>query len=166
MIVSVAIRMSIVALVATLVSGCGASASPSDPVSFVPAPTTITTPSPQPSIGPSASTAQAAPASPTAEPTAPPAEPEPLAERPTFDVGLMMVTVADRVRVRSSPSTGPESAKYEPVLPLDTVLHALEGPVSGAGYWWYRVELMDPSQHLIGGIREGWVAMTDHSLIR
>ena len=145
-----------------LVSACGAPASTGDPTVATPTPSRQLPVASQQSIGPSPSSAAASHVPPTSEPTAPTEEPEPLTGRPTFDVGLVMVTVADRVRVRSKPSTDSTSVRYEPVLPLDTVLRALEGPVSGSGYWWYRVELLDPSQHLFGGIREGWVAVADH----
>jgi hypothetical protein len=35
-------------------------------------------------------------------------------------------------------------------------------PVAGSGYWWYRIELGDPDQSLVGGVRDGWVAAGDH----
>jgi hypothetical protein len=63
--------------------------------------------------------------------------------------------------MRSKPSVSDASRRYEPVLPLGTHLDALEGPVAGSGYWWYRVRLTE-GQTLFDGVREGWVAAADH----
>ena len=147
-----ATRVLVVALIAVLIGACGASAPPTEP-----GPSGAGAASVRPSP-----TASPVPATSDQPPPSPSAEPDPLGGAPAFDIGTMLVTVSDRVRVRSKPSISEESARYEPVLPLDTALHALEGPVSSAGYWWYRVELAEPGQHLTGGTREGWVAVADH----
>jgi hypothetical protein len=73
----------------------------------------------------------------------------------------MLVTVDHGIRMRSQPRVAEDSTKYEPLLPRNTQLHALEGPLAESGYWWYRVELADPRQSLFGGVREGWVAAAD-----
>jgi hypothetical protein len=74
-------------------------------------------------------------------------------------LGLAAVTVTDGLRVRSQPTVGDESIIYRPLLPRGTRLRLVEGPVSGSGYWWYRVT--DISISLSGDIGEGWVASAD-----
>ena len=71
-----------------------------------------------------------------------------------------MWTVSPNLRVRSKPRVSSDSVKYEPLLPKGTVLSLLEGPVTGSGYWWYKVELLDTT--LRSGRTTGWVAAGDH----
>jgi hypothetical protein len=68
------------------------------------------------------------------------------------------MTVTDSLRVRSHPVVGEESIVYGH-LPKGTRFAVAEGPVSGSGYWWYRVT--DLSITLRGGIRGGWIASAD-----
>jgi hypothetical protein len=74
------------------------------------------------------------------------------------------VTLTDDLRVRSQARVADDSVKYEPLLPKGTLLHILEGPVYGSGFWWYRVTPhasragMDVPLVLSGGATDGWVA--------
>jgi hypothetical protein len=79
-----------------------------------------------------------------------------------------VVTVTDRLRVRSAPRVSDDSIKYEPLLPLGTFLYAFNGPVNESGYNWYEVALFsleltspgpcDAAPGPCGGIYTGWVA--------
>jgi hypothetical protein len=83
-------------------------------------------------------------------------------------LGVTVVTVTDRLRVRSAPRVSDDSIKYEPVLPLGTFLHAFNGPVNESGYSWYEIalfslELTSPgpcgaAPGPCAGIHTGWVA--------
>ena len=76
---------------------------------------------------------------PTASPTAPAATPAPSAGPSNPFLHQVVVTVSDRLRVRSQPRVSDDSIMYEPVLPLGTELTVLDGPVSASGYTWYKV---------------------------
>ncbi|MEO7664518.1 MAG: hypothetical protein ABIV26_05275 [Candidatus Limnocylindrales bacterium] len=72
--------------------------------------------------------------------------------------GVEAMTITDSLRLRSLPSTGDDSLIYQPVLPQRARFRIAEGPVSGSGYWWYRVvDLATP----LGDVHEGWVASAD-----
>jgi hypothetical protein len=72
-------------------------------------------------------------------------------------LGQVVVTVSDRLRVRSEPRVSDDSLKYEPLLPLGTELTVLDGPVEASGYVWYQVR---PVSFLgLEGPGYGWVAM-------
>ncbi len=83
-------------------------------------------------------------------------------------LNAVVVTVSDRVRVRSEPRVSDDSIRYEPLLPLGTSLYVLDGPVSASGYTWYKVAsvslgLIAPGvcgadQGPCDGINYGWVA--------
>jgi serpin B len=91
-----------------------------------------------------------------AEPTSPPfASPSPSSYVPALR--SVVVTVSDRLRVRSQPRVSDDSVKYDPVLPLGTELFVLDGPVSGSGYTWYKVAPVSFAE--LGGPGSGWVAM-------
>ncbi len=86
--------------------------------------------------------------------------------RPSFERGAFIQSAVDRLRVRSRPWVGEDSARYEPLLSQRYVLKVLEGPVAGSGYWWYRVRLADwEDLQLRDGrrerIRSGWIAVAD-----
>jgi hypothetical protein len=68
------------------------------------------------------------------------------------------MTVTDSLRVRSHPLVGDESIVHG-LLPKGTRFNIADGPVTGSGYWWYRVT--DLSITLRGGIRGGWIASAD-----
>ena len=70
-----------------------------------------------------------------------------------------MVTVTDRLRVRSQPRVSDDSVKYEPVLPIGTTLFVLDGPVSASGYTWYKVAPVSFAE--LAGPGNGWVAIAD-----
>jgi serpin B len=133
-------RSSLLALLvsAVLATGCASASSPTpaSPSTRLSAPAS-TVPTPAPS-----STAPADPA---------------LIGIP---VGASALTVSDRVRVRSKPWVGDDSALYTPLLSRNAELLILEGPIAGSGYWWYRVQ--PTSLQLDNGITEGWVAVADH----
>ena len=69
--------------------------------------------------------------SPAASPSGPAASPSSGAAASL--VNAVVVTVSDRLRVRSEPRVADDSIKYEPVLPLDTALFVLDGPVQRLG---------------------------------
>jgi hypothetical protein len=66
----------------------------------------------------------------------------------------VVVTIVDRVRVRSEPRIADDSILYEPVLPTGTALFVLDGPTVASGYEWYQVV---PLSFEVGG-GYGWVA--------
>ncbi len=83
--------------------------------------------------------------------------PIPLATPTDLLVGQVVVTVSDGLRVRSEPRVSDDSIKYEPLLPLDTELTVVGGPVYSSGYVWY--EVTPVSFALRDGQRQGWVAL-------
>jgi serpin B len=125
----------VVSLIVLLVSACG---------SNVPTPTPVVSSSASPVSPPATSIPIASPSSPPTDPFA----------------GSLVVTVSDRLRVRSAPEVSDASLKYEPLLPLGTELRVIGGPVSASGYVWYDVAPV--SLPLSGGVDHGWVAMADH----
>jgi hypothetical protein len=155
------VRASTVLLAITLVTAaCGASAPSAIPSRDA------TSASPQsgdvvPSAGASSVPTPTGRPSPTIEPisatSAPVAGPGP---RPAFEAGECLWTVSDDLRVRSQPGVGPDSRRYEPLLPKGTTLCVIDGPVEASGYWWYQVELEPEDLH--GGFTTGWVAAGDH----
>ena len=135
-------RPSVVLLIcAVLFWGCGSSA---------PSPSSTEVPKP-PSLS-------ASPAASTPMPAAVlPAAPAPSAESGDPFLDQVVVTVSDRLRVRSEPRVSDDSIRYEPVLPLGTELTVLDGPVSASGYTWYKVAPVS-----FGGLEGpgyGWVAL-------
>ena len=157
-------RAAIVLVIGLLIAGgCGSSspsASPS-PVATpsVPAATSTgsaTTPAPTNTAPPSPTATATAMPTATATPTATPAPTASAVPADPF-LGQVVVTVSDRLRVRSQPRVSDDSIRYEPLLPLGTELFVLDGPASGSGYTWYKVRPvsfigLDPPG-------EGWVAM-------
>jgi len=130
-------RRALIALLTTaiLVAGCG-TAAPS-----------LTPATPLPTQAPASTVPSTAP-SPSLQPTATPAGPF---------LGQLVVTVSDRLRIRSQPWVGEDSIKYEPLLPIYTELRVLDGPVTGSGYVWYQVEPVGFS--LYDGPGYGWAAV-------
>jgi serpin B len=136
------IRIDLVPLiVALLIAGCGSSDS-----------------SPAPAAPPAAAPSAAAPSARAIASAIPSAEPSPSPGDPLL--GALVVTVSDRLRVRSEPRVSDDSIKYEPLLPLGTELRVVGGPVSDSGYVWYQIEPVSFS--LSHGVVRGWVAMGDH----
>ncbi len=133
-------RKATLLITAVLLWGCGSSApSPSSPeVANAAAATT------SPALP-----ARTAFASPMPAPT--PSDP-----RDQF-LDQVVVTVSDRVRVRSEPRVSDDSTKYETVLPIGTELMVLDGPVTASGYTWYKVAPV--SFDGLEGPGFGWVAM-------
>jgi serpin B len=133
-------RSAALLLITLFVSGCGS---------------TVPTPSATTAISPATPAPPAASPSPSAAAVA---SPSPMLVDPLL--GSVVVTVTDRLRVRSAPEVSDTSIKYEPVLPLETELRVIGGPVSASGYVWY--EVAPVSYALAHGIAHGWVAMADH----
>ena len=78
---------------------------------------------------------------------------------PAFPVGSVVITVADRLRVRSLPRVSDDSIKFGPLLPLGTELRVVDGPVIASDYVWWQVE---PVSFSLRDASRGWVAMADH----
>ena len=131
-------RPEIVCLMAAvLVWGCG---------SAPPTPSSSQVPNPTYSASPEVSTA-----------TLPVLSPAPSGGSLDPLLNAVVVTVSDRLRVRSEPRVSDDSIMYEPVLPLGTELTVLDGPVSASGYVWYKIAPVS----FVGleGPGYGWVAL-------
>jgi hypothetical protein len=143
-------RLQLVSLI--LVVACSAPSTSPTPRPNPPEPTS--TPAPRATLSPGAT-------APPASPTPPPHDGDPL-------VNTVVVTVADKVRVRSEPRVADDSWKYEPLLPQGTSLYVFGGPVSADGYTWYEVGTISvglkepgtcsPGPDSCDGISSGWVA--------
>ncbi len=73
-----------------------------------------------------------------------------------LSVGDHAQVVTNDLRLRSKPSVGSDSQKYEPLLQRGNGLWVLGGPVAGSGYSWYRVARA--TQWVGDTFGEGWVA--------
>jgi hypothetical protein len=71
-------------------------------------------------------------------------------------IGSVVVTVVDRLRVRSAPRISQDSFKLEPVVPQGAKLYVLDGPESASGYTWYQVVPLSART-----LPSGWVAIAD-----
>ena len=127
----------VVALFVAILAGCGA-----------PPPSAPPSPSPTAATGSSRDAA-----GPQTSPTTSP----PVAYVPVH--GSVVVTVTDRLRVRSEPRVSDNSVKYDPVLPIGTTLFVLDGPVNASGYTWYKVAPVSFAE--LAGPGNGWVAIAD-----
>jgi hypothetical protein len=58
-------------------------------------------------------------------------------------VDMVVRTVAPDLQARSAPSVGASSRKIEPLLPQDSRLFVIAGPISADGYAWYQVLSFD-----------------------
>jgi hypothetical protein len=67
----------------------------------------------------------------------------------------VVVTLEDRLRVRSKPGVSADSRLLDPLLPAGTKAFVLDDPVSGSGYEWYHVVPIGPRQR---PLPMGWVA--------
>lgn len=123
------------------------SSRPSAGSSTLSAPDSPAPPSPTPG---SSDPATQSPAATSTGPSVAPSTPQPT-------LPPVAVTVSDRLRVRSLPRVSTDSIKFEPVLPLGTMLLVLDGPVEGSGYTWYMVEPVSFSG--LSGPGFGWVAI-------
>ncbi len=157
-------RLGSILFVAIVIAGCGApTPSPAASVSRVsPWPPLPSVSAGVPSAGPSfaAPTALSSPQAGFEPSPGSPARTPTMGPRPPFQPEALVVTVSDDLRVRSKPRVSADSAKYQPLLAIGTVLEVLGGPVAASGYWWYRVRLVDST--LRDGITTGWVAAADH----
>jgi hypothetical protein len=93
-----------------------------------------------------------------------PASTPPSAGSPLGPDTLGVVLATDGLRVRSLPTVGSESERYEPLLPEGTRFYAVEGPVDADGYAWYQVQPYGGEERLpfgwiAGGSRDGepWI---------
>jgi hypothetical protein len=148
------------ALLSGLLGGCVsaepsasplASASPSQatspsPAAAPPSDTSLPSPSPSPLPG------SADPAGPSPEASL--VTPAPSAANAEFRVPSLVATVQPDVRVRSAPGVASTSEKLTPLLPADTELVILSGPVAADGYHWYEVTPLVTASSL----PHGWVA--------
>jgi hypothetical protein len=79
-------------------------------------------------------------------------------------VGQVVTTLADEgLRVRSEPRISDDSEKYNPLLPLGTMLYVLDGPVSASGYAWYEVAPLTSTDSTLdfrgsATLPSGWIA--------
>ena len=93
-----------------------------------------TSPAPTSSPPPTSSspTTTPPPVAPSTPPAGSPATPAPSGGPIDPLLNAVVVTVSDRIRVRSEPRVSDDSIMYEPVLPLGTELTVLDGPVSAS----------------------------------
>ena len=144
-------RLVLVVLVALVIGACGPSASersaasPSRPGAATAtevASSEATSPEPDATEDPTpAETADA-----TAESSA--ATDDPF-------LGRAVMTIVDRIRVRSQPRVSNDSVRQGALLPVGTSLFVVGGPVSASGYTWYGVAPLLPST---ADLRSGWIA--------
>jgi hypothetical protein len=130
-----------------LLAGCGSASPALDPRTST-APTTAAPPSAAIVVAP-------APLPATTTPEAAPSG----AARP-LDAGglgpdtLGVVVATDGLRVRSLPTLGDQSERFEPTLPEGVRLYVVDGPVTADGYAWYQVQPYGAPEHL----PFGWIA--------
>jgi hypothetical protein len=105
-------------------------------------------------LQPSSTPARTEPSPPTAV-SASPASPSPV----VFARDSVVVTLENRLRVRSKPGVEADSKLLEPLLPAGTTLFVLEGPLVASGYEWYRVVPIAPRDRTLP---HGWVARSSH----
>jgi hypothetical protein len=156
----VLVLFGVAAILVGCVSSAGASPEPSVGPSS-PAPTVDLTPPPSPTTSASPTTG------PSPTPATAPASSSPVSDHPSaagWPAGTVVATLADEgLRVRSQPSVGDDSERYEPLLALGTELLVLGGPVSASGYAWYQIVPLTsvaPSLEYWGSdtLPSGWVA--------
>jgi hypothetical protein len=104
-------------------------------------------PSPRSSAVPSES---AAPLMPSA--TAPAAPSSDVAGLGPDTLGVVVAT--DGLRVRSLPTVGEASKRFEPLLPHGVRFYVVDGPVTADGYTWYQVQPYHGKEQL----PFGWIA--------
>ena len=157
-----------VATLAALAAACGSSPPSLSPSAAPPASSASPAPSAsidvaQGSSAPSPVPSPSASPRPAATPRVAPVEVrgEELGPRPDLYRGATVMTVTGDLRLRSKPRVSEDSIRYKPLMGYGTDLEILDGPVSGSGFWWYRVRLLD-GLTLDGGIDRGWVAAADH----
>ncbi|HET9084453.1 MAG TPA: hypothetical protein VFN41_08625 [Candidatus Limnocylindrales bacterium] len=151
-------------LIGVLVMACGGAVGPataptSPAVSAPTASDAIVEPTPDATQALPTEAASLAPSVTTVEPT--PRASLPIGPKPTFRAGDIVMTISDRVRVRSKPGVSADSIKYEPLLRIGSDVKILRGPTAASGYWWYRVHLED-GLTLRDGVDIGWIAAADH----
>jgi hypothetical protein len=78
-------------------------------------------------------------------------------------VDMVVRTVAPDLQARSAPSVGASSRKVEPLLPQDSRLFVIAGPISADGFVWYQVLSFDgvfPGVWIAGAGLDGapWLA--------
>jgi hypothetical protein len=119
-----------------------------------------------PAATPSSSTARADAASPSSSAVAVPSVAPSRAVSSSFVVPelgpdtLGVVVATDGLRVRSLPTVGEGSKRFEPTLPEGVRFYVADGPVSADGYAWYQIQPYGggepfPFGWIAGGSREG-----------
>jgi len=165
---SVVLLLLVVALV--VASGLLASASPAtvaSAMSGMPSQASVQgesatpAPRPTPSDDPASEPARQA-ATPVPPRTAPPA---PVDVIPPDSIAAV-TSAGDGLRVRSEPGVGEGSRKLEPLLPRDTRMFVVDGPVAANGLDWYQVLVNPRDQNLFGWVAAGndaeqWIERVD-----
>jgi hypothetical protein len=89
------------------------------------------------------SQSESATSSQSAEPSTPSLAPSPQVGALTADSIAVVTEEGDNLRMRSLPTTGEESQRFEPLLSSGDRVFVLEGPVPADGYAWYHVASLD-----------------------
>ena len=119
-----AICAAVVSLLGMVAAGCG----PSVQTGFAP------------SIGPNVVPSSASAVSP---PTAATSASTSASASTAIAVDMVVRTVAPDLQAWSAPSVGASSRKVEPLLPKDSRLFVIAGPISADGFVWYQVLSFD-----------------------
>jgi len=145
--------------------GC-ASAGPTGIADPVPSPSSSTAggevPSPSSSAGGDPSPSPSAAAVTSAAPSSSVSSSPVVAALAPNTLGVVVAT--DGLRVRSLPTVGDESKRFEPTLPQGLRFYVADGPVTADGYAWYQVQPYGgreafPFGWIAGGSRDGepWI---------
>jgi hypothetical protein len=135
-------RLATLLSLAMVLTGCAAGA-PASAVPALPAPS-VSIPSPVPSDSEAPQgTAPSAVAAPSTTPAVA-QSPAPIGEHSD---SIAEIVVDGGVRVRSLPSVGDASIKYEPLLRRGDEVFVAGGPVAGDGYDWYLVQALIEGDH-------------------
>lgn len=153
MAMSVGTKFAIAAVGMMILTGCTAGTSTAGPASWSPPKSSPIAPASPVLTVPPPLTSSAGLDGPPAT-SAPPAS----ARGSSIRRDWIAETVVDGVRMRSQPTTGAESAMYEPLLSTGTRLFVVDGPVAGSGYAWYQV--LPISGEVRDVAASGWVAAT------
>jgi hypothetical protein len=111
-----------------------------------------------PSSSPAASTSTAIVTTSASEPNAPPAsatdQPTPSGDPGPIRSRTFVNSIVDALRVRTLPLIAPESSQVEPLLPRNTIMYVVDGPVAASGYSWFQVVPV-----ISRSLPYGWIAM-------
>ena len=157
------LALTTVALVGVLAFGAGNNPSAVVDPSASPSPTADPSVAPSPSVDPSPS--QGPSGEPSAEPTAEPSG-DPFIPAGLGPDRIGRVVATDGLRVRSLPTVGESSERFEPTLDAGVPFYIVAGPVIADGYAWYQIDPYEgdpslPFGWVAAGSREGepWIEM-------